>query len=190
MKNKKILAVLIMTSTLTTFTACGQTFEKVTDRPTATENPEALSEQTERKTTNDFEDESENTTEEKDENTKQKDKQKTSKKTKAQKKTKSSKKTKTSSSASKTSEEIRPEFKEVLDSYEAYMDEYCLFMQKYDDSDNDPAMLAQYSKMIIKYAEFSAKIDALGDEEMNDKEADYYLKVTLRVSQKLLEISQ
>lgn len=96
--------------------------------------------------------------------------------------------TDTSSPTDEISEDIRPEFKEALDSYETYMDEYCEFMKKYNDSNSDPSMLSEYLEMMKKYTEFVEKIDALGDEEMNDAEAKYYAEVTLRVSQKLLEV--
>lgn len=84
---------------------------------------------------------------------------------------------------------IRPELKEVLDSYEAFIDEYCEFMREYNESD-DAAMIAKYSEMMNEYLEYVDKVDELGEEPMNDAEAEYYAEVTLRASQKLLEVSQ
>lgn len=83
---------------------------------------------------------------------------------------------------------IRPEVKEVLDSYEAYVDEYIAFMQRYKAaSTNDmAAMLGDYSDMMTRYADFAEKIDALGEQELTNAELAYYLEVTNRVSQKLL----
>ena len=38
--------------------------------------------------------------------------------------------------------------------------------------------------------DLSEKLNALGEEEMNDEEAAYYLEVTLRISQRLLKAAQ
>lgn len=92
-----------------------------------------------------------------------------------------------SQNTAETSDQIRPEFKEALDNYEAFMDEYCEFMKKYAESDNDISMLSDYTQIMTKYAEFAEKIQAMDEEEMNDAEAKYYLEVTLRVEKKLLE---
>ncbi len=85
---------------------------------------------------------------------------------------------------------IRPEFKELLDSYEAFFDSYAEFMQKYKESGNSAAMLTDYLDFMNQYLDMSEKLNALGEEEMNDEEAAYYLEVTLRISQKLLEVAQ
>lgn len=83
---------------------------------------------------------------------------------------------------------IRPEVKEALDSYEAYMDEYVAFMERYQaaDATDMVAMMGDYTDMLSRYAEFSEKIDALGESELTNAELAYYLEVTNRVSQKLL----
>lgn len=84
---------------------------------------------------------------------------------------------------------IRPEFKALMDNYEAFMDEYCEFMKNTENA-SDPAWLAEYTQLMAKYADFVQKIDDLGEEEMNDAEALYYAEVTLRVERKLLEAMQ
>lgn len=83
--------------------------------------------------------------------------------------------------------DIRPEFKEMLDDYEAFMNGYCDFMKKYTESDDILSMTADYLKLVQDEAEWIEKIDNLEEEEMNDAEVKYYAEVTLRVSQKLLE---
>ena len=88
-----------------------------------------------------------------------------------------------------TTKDIRPEFKEVLDGYEAFMSEYFDFIKKYTDSNNDIAMAEDYMKLLAKEIEWTEKIESLEDEEMNDEELKYYMEVTLRVSQKMLEIT-
>ena len=84
--------------------------------------------------------------------------------------------------------EIRLEVKEALDSYEAYMDEYIAFMERYKaaDATDMVAMMGDYTDMLSRYSEFAEKIDALGESELTNAELAYYLEVTNRVSQKLL----
>lgn len=48
------------------------------------------------------------------------------------------------------------------------------------------ALMGDYSDMLLRYSEYMEKIDALGDSELNDAELAYYIEVTSRVSQKLL----
>lgn len=83
---------------------------------------------------------------------------------------------------------IRPEVKEALDSYEAYMDEYIAFMERYKAADaaDMVAMMGDYTDMLSRYSEFAEKIDALGESELTNAELAYFLEVTNRVSQKLL----
>ena len=87
--------------------------------------------------------------------------------------------------------DIRPEVKEFLDAYEAFMDEYVEFMQKYAkaDANSMAAMMGDYFGILSRYAEFSDKIDALGEADLTNAELAYYLEVTNRVSQKLLKVA-
>ena len=84
---------------------------------------------------------------------------------------------------------MRPEFKEALDSYEEFMDEYCEFMEEYAENPADIKLLTKYAKFMSQYAETSEKIEAMDSSDMNDAETRYYIEVTSRVSQKLLETS-
>lgn len=84
---------------------------------------------------------------------------------------------------------VSPDVKEALDSYEAVMDEYVDFMQKYKDSGYSASMMADYTSMLQKYTEFSAKIDAMDAENMSDADYAYYVEVTSRVAQKLLQVA-
>lgn len=92
-------------------------------------------------------------------------------------------------SLTETSEGIRPEFKEILDGYEAFMNEYCEFMKKYTTSDDVLSMAMDYAQMMQKEIEWIDKIEDLEDTEMNEAEAKYYTEVILRVEQKLLEVA-
>ena len=83
---------------------------------------------------------------------------------------------------------IRPELKAFLDSYEAFMDEYCDFLEHYNAS--DLSMLTKYMSLMEKELDFANKADAWEDEDMNDAETLYNLKVMNRVSEKLLKATQ
>ncbi len=87
------------------------------------------------------------------------------------------------------SDEIRPEFKEVLDSYEAFFDEYCEFMKKYKDSPDDISLLGDYAEYMEQYSETMEKISELENEDMNDAELKYYLEVTNRIQEKMLDVA-
>ncbi|GAB5081768.1 hypothetical protein Osc1_09410 [Hominimerdicola sp. 21CYCFAH17_S] len=82
---------------------------------------------------------------------------------------------------------MRPEFKEALDSYEDFFDEYCDFMKKFNESPDDLSLLSEYTEYLTQYSETMEKMSELDDGEMNDAEMKYYLEVTNRISQKLLD---
>ena len=84
--------------------------------------------------------------------------------------------------------DIRPEFKEYLDSYEKFMDEYIEFMKKYEKADSSSAalMLYDYYRLMERYTEFGEKLDAMDESDYTSAEWAYYLEVTNRVNQKLL----
>ena len=91
--------------------------------------------------------------------------------------------TETDSSA----EGVRPEFKEMMDGYEAFFDEYIEFMQAYQQTDgNSVEMLAKYADFMSQYAQTMEQMDQVGEEEMSNEELLYYTEVTTRISQKLL----
>ena len=77
-----------------------------------------------------------------------------------------------------------------MDSYEAFYDEYCDFMRKYADNPTDLGLFADYADMMLEAADMSEKFDAWNEDEMNDAELKYYLEVSNRVAQKLLEVAQ
>lgn len=83
---------------------------------------------------------------------------------------------------------MRPEFKEALDSYEKFFNEYCEFMKKYAENPTDLNLLMEYTDFMTQYTETMDKMEALDDGEMNDAETKYYIEVTARISQKLLEV--
>ena len=107
-----------------------------------------------------------------------------------QKVKKKSKKEKTDTEENTAENGVTPEFKEMMDSYEAFMDEYIEFMKKYQNSSGTISMLSDYADYMAKYADFTEKINAVDENELSVADQKYYLEVTTRVAQKLLEVNQ
>ncbi len=91
--------------------------------------------------------------------------------------------TKKTENETRDPKDIDPAFREMLEGYEAYFDQYIEFMQNYDASDF--SMLSEYSKLMLKYAEWAEKIDDVDEDELTDAEMMLYLEVTSRVTGKL-----
>ena len=83
---------------------------------------------------------------------------------------------------------IRPEFKEAMDSYEAFFDSYVLFMKAYKESDDVASMAAEYSAMMMQYAETIADLYAVDQSTLSEEEVLYYMEVILRINEKLLQV--
>lgn len=77
-----------------------------------------------------------------------------------------------------------------MDSYEAFYDEYCEFMKKYKANPTDLTLLTQYTTMLTKLSDMNAKFKAWKSEDLNAEELKYYLEVSNRVMQKMLEVAQ
>ena len=84
---------------------------------------------------------------------------------------------------------MRKEFKDAMDSYEEFMDEYVSFMKKYNANPTDTGLLADYTKYLSKYSKFVEDFDKWDGNDLNAKEAAYYLKVQTRVNKKLLDVA-
>lgn len=84
---------------------------------------------------------------------------------------------------------IRPEFKEMMDSYEEFFDEYVAFMNKFSENSSDLTLLAEYATYMSKYADMVEKMDAVDESELTNAELAYYIEVNARIEQKLLTIS-
>ena len=84
---------------------------------------------------------------------------------------------------------VDPELKAFLDSYEAFVDEYVVFMKKYmNDPSNALTMIGEYGEIMQKYEDFAKKVDQYNTDEMSVEDAKYYLEVTNRCTQKMLDI--
>ena len=88
-------------------------------------------------------------------------------------------------------DDIRPEVREFLDSYEACMDEYAEFMQKYMKADPNEMMkmMGDYYSILARYTEFTEKLERLDESQLTNAELAYYIEVTGRVSRKLLSVT-
>ncbi len=84
---------------------------------------------------------------------------------------------------------MRPEFKDALDSYEDFFEEYCSFMKKFAENPTDSELLTDYAKYMSQYSEMMSKLEQLDDGEMNEAETSYYIEVSGRITQMLLEVS-
>lgn len=86
--------------------------------------------------------------------------------------------------------EIRPDFKQAMDSYEEFINEYVDFLNKYEENPADLSILADYARYMSKYSDFVNDFEKWEDEDLNLEEAAYYLDVQARVNKKLLKISE
>lgn len=85
---------------------------------------------------------------------------------------------------------VTPEFKEAMDSYERFFDEYVEFMKKYSSSDDALAMLTDYSKYMITYAETMEKMEATNTDDLSAEDMAYYIDTMARIQKKLLEAAE
>ena len=96
-------------------------------------------------------------------------------------------------SNAQSSGEVTPEFKEMMDSYEAFMNQYCDFMVKYADatSSGDSAtllsMTADYASLVQQELDWASKIDGIDESTLSPADDAYYLEVQGRVLKKLSE---
>ena len=91
-------------------------------------------------------------------------------------------------------EEVDPEFKAALDQYEAFIDGYCDFLEVYLKADTNAqlSMMEDYAAWMSQYAEVMDAVrtlDACRD-EMTPAQLSYYIEVTARVSQRMIEFSE
>lgn len=80
--------------------------------------------------------------------------------------------------------------REALDAYESIMNDYCDFMEKYQAEGSPVSMMADYGKMMTKYADAMAKFDAIDEATLTPEDDAYYIEVQSRVTQRLLAVAQ
>ncbi len=86
---------------------------------------------------------------------------------------------------------VTPEFKQVMDNYEAFFDEYIAFMSKLgnDNDSDDLSVLGDYFSMLEKEAKMMEEMEAIDESELSEADDAYYLEVTMRIYQKLMNAS-
>lgn len=91
-------------------------------------------------------------------------------------------------------EEVDPEFKAALDQYEAFIDGYCDFLEAYlkADTNTQLSMMEDYAAWMSQYTEVMDAVQTLDacQDEMTPAQLSYYIEVTARVSQRMIEFSE
>lgn len=88
-----------------------------------------------------------------------------------------------------TQDGIRPEFKELMDHYEAFFTDYVAFMKSLSENPGDLTMLARYAEYLTHYSETMAALDQISEGELTTAELSYYIEVMARIQQLLLTIA-
>ena len=93
-----------------------------------------------------------------------------------------------SDSSKDAPEGVSPDFKASMDEYEEFFDKYVEFMKKYDENSSSPEWIADYADMMAQYSDAMDALNAIDEDSLSDADLAYYLEVTARINQKLLEI--
>ena len=62
-------------------------------------------------------------------------------------------------------------------------------MIRYQDNPTDLMLVAQYGQLLIKMAEVNEAFEKWDESELNNEELKYYLEVSSRVMQKLVDVT-
>lgn len=91
-----------------------------------------------------------------------------------------------------SSEEVDPDFKATMDSYETTINNYCDFMEKYNNAgpEDTAAMLADYISYLQQYTETIDALNSIDEDSLSAADLAYYIEVNGRISQRLLEVGQ
>ena len=85
------------------------------------------------------------------------------------------------------SAEVSPDFKEMMDQYEAFFDSYIAFLNQIENSGNVVSLYADYFDMLNKYAETMEKMEGIDANSLSAADQAYYIEVTSRITEKLLK---
>ena len=108
--------------------------------------------------------------------------------TTAEKTTKSSKK-KSSKKSTSSSDNVSPEFKATMDSYEEFFNDYVDFMKKYKNSTDITSMASDYADYMTKYSDMMQKLNDIKSEDLSTADLAYYNEVNARITKKLAEVA-
>ena len=84
---------------------------------------------------------------------------------------------------------VDPEFKQVMDDYEAFMMGYCDLLERQVSGTATYEDLAAMASLIEQEVAWMERIDAIDENTLSIADLAYYTEVTLRVSQRLIEVS-
>lgn len=107
--------------------------------------------------------------------------------TTAEKTTKSSKK-KSSKKSTSSSDNVSPDFKATMDSYEEFFNDYVDFMKKYKNSTDITSMASDYADYMTKYSDMMQKLNDIKSENLSTADLAYYNEVNARITKKLAEV--
>lgn len=108
--------------------------------------------------------------------------------TTAEKTTKSSKK-KSSKKSTSSSDNVSPEFKKIMDTYEEFFNDYVDFMKKYKNSTDITSMASDYADYMTKYSDMMQKLNDIKSEDLSTADLAYYNEVNARITKKLAEVA-
>ena len=97
--------------------------------------------------------------------------------------------TPTESTSGSNTDDIDPDFKAAMDSYEEFFDEYVAIMKKYKENPTDLSILSDYATYMGQYADMIQKLEEWESKDLNTAEAAYYIDVQARITKKLLEVA-
>ena len=84
---------------------------------------------------------------------------------------------------------VTPEFKQLMDNYEAFFDEYINFMNNYmSNPTNAMNMLNDYMNWLNRVEETEKQMDEINVDTLLPADYAYYMEVTLRIEKKLLNV--
>lgn len=87
-----------------------------------------------------------------------------------------------------SSGDVTPEFKELMDSYEAFFDECIAFVEEYKSASDPTAMFADYSRYMARYAETMQALKGVDQSSLTAADAAYYAEVSGRIMEKAADL--
>ncbi|WP_270850019.1 DUF6591 domain-containing protein [Faecalibacillus faecis] len=85
--------------------------------------------------------------------------------------------------------EVSLDFKADMNQYEKFFDSYVDFMKAFDKDDASAEQLLKYNKFMSEYPKTQEAINNIDTNNLSDADKAYYVEVTERISNKLLELS-
>lgn len=80
---------------------------------------------------------------------------------------------------------VRPEFRKLMEDYEAFYDRYIEFMKTYSSSSDQLGMMQDYLALLQQLQEWEKSIDDVDESTLTPEEDQLYLETTMRVLNKL-----